>query len=159
AANPTTAALFTLTPETGYGTWVWLIVLSMLAVLLLPRQWQVAVGGDGGGRPVGRGRWPFPVDLFVINLFALPLPLPGLLRFRPGSVDPDTFVLALPMAQRQPLLALVVFIGGLSAATAMIIVETVALATMVSNSLILPGLLRGGARYLGRRGVGGIALA
>src|SRR6266508_3067030 len=75
------------------------------------------------------------------------------------TVAPDTFVLALPMAQRQQLLALVVFIGGLSASTAMVIMETVALATMVSNSLVAPGLLRGvGRRVTGPRGVGSILL-
>ncbi len=158
AAAPATAALFTLAPETGYGAWMWLTVLSMLAVLLLPRQWQVAVVENVDERHVARASWLFPLYLLAINVFVLPIALAGLLRFGSGSVDPDTFVLALPMAQGRPLLALVVFIGGLSASTAMIIVETVALATMVSNSLILPGLLRGGARYFGRRGVGGIAL-
>jgi len=159
ATDPETAKLFTLTPETGYGSWMWLVVLSMLAVLLLPRQWQVAVVENVDERHVARASWLFPLYLLVINLFVLPIALAGLLRFGSGSVDPDAFVLALPMAEGQPVLALVVFIGGLSAATAMVIVETVALATMVSNSLILPGLLRGGVRHLGRRGVGSLALA
>jgi Na+/proline symporter/nitrogen-specific signal transduction histidine kinase len=159
AAEPATAALFTLAPETGYGAWTWLVVLSMFAVLLLPRQWQVAVVENVDERHVARAVWLFPLYLLVINLFVLPIAVAGVLRFPAGAVDPDTFVLALPMAERQQLLALVVFVGGLSAATAMIIVETVALATMASNSLILPGLLRGGAaRYLGSRGVAGLAL-
>jgi hypothetical protein len=159
ARTPATAALFTLAPETSYGAWMWLIVLSMLAVLLLPRQWQVAVVENVDERHVARASWLFPLYLLVINLFVLPIALAGLLRFGRGSVDPDTFVLAVPMAEGQPWLALIVFIGGLSASTAMVIVETVALATMVSNSLILPSLLRGGARYLGSQGVGGLALA
>jgi Na+/proline symporter/signal transduction histidine kinase len=159
AANPATEALFTLAPETSYATWTWLTVLSMLAVLLLPRQWQVTVVENVDERHVARASWLFPLYLLVINLFVLPIALAGLLRFGSGTVDPDTFVLALPMADGQPWLALIVFIGGLSASTAMIIVETVALATMVSNSLILPGLLRGGGRYLSRLGVGGLALA
>jgi Na+/proline symporter/nitrogen-specific signal transduction histidine kinase len=164
AADPATAALFTLAPETGYGSWLWLIVLSMLAVLLLPRQWQVAVVENVDERHVARASWLFPLYLLVINLFVLPIALAGLLRFGTGSVDPDAFVLALPMADGRPLLALAVFIGGLSAATAMVIVETVALATMVSNSLILPVLLRRSRSrsrsrgYVGRRGVGGLAL-
>jgi Na+/proline symporter/nitrogen-specific signal transduction histidine kinase len=159
AGAPATAALFTLAPETGYGAWMWLTVLSALAVLLLPRQWQVTVVENVDERHVARASWLFPLYLLIINVFVLPIALAGLLRFGSGSVDPDTFVLALPMAEGQPLLALVVFVGGLSASTAMIIVETVALATMVSNSLILPGLLRGGARYLSRHGVRGLALA
>src|SRR5262249_5673488 len=59
-----------------------------------------------------------------------------------GSVDPDTFVLTLPMAEHRAALALFVFIGGLSAATAMVIVETIALSTMVCNDLVMPGLSR-----------------
>jgi len=175
AADPEIAALFTLAPQTGYGAWMWLTVLSMLAVLLLPRQWQVAVVENVDERHVARASWLFPLYLLVINVFVLPVAVAGLLRFGPNTVDPDTFVLALPMAQGQQALALVVFIGGLSASTAMIIVETVALATMVSNSLVLPVLLRGGTRHrragqprggtrylrvgAGPRGVGGLALA
>src|SRR6266542_3823955 len=159
AADPATAALFTIAPQPGYGSWTSLVVLSMLAVLLLPRQWQVAVVENVDERHVTRASWLFPLYLLVINLFVLPVALAGLLRFGAGSVDPDTFVLALPMAQRQQLLALVVFIGGLSASTAMVIMETVALATMVSNSLVAPGLLRGvGRRVTGPRGVGSIRL-
>ncbi len=159
AADPATAALFTIAPQPGYGSWTSLVVLSMLAVLLLPRQWQVAVVENVDERHVTRASWLFPLYLLVINLFVLPVALAGLLRFGAGSVDPDTFVLALPMAQRQQLLALVVFIGGLSASTAMVIMETVALATMVSNSLVAPGLLRGvGRRVTGPRGVGSILL-
>ncbi len=92
--------------------------------------------------------WVFPLYLLLINLFVLPISLGGLLTFGPGEVDADTFVLALPMADQKPLLALVVFLGGLSAATGMVIVETIALSTMVSNSVVMPLLLRtrGGLR-------------
>jgi signal transduction histidine kinase len=86
--------------------------------------------------------WLFPLYLFAINLFVLPIALAGLLSFPPGTVDGDTFVLALPMAERQGGLALFAFIGGLSAATAMVIVETIALSTMLCNDLVMPILLR-----------------
>ena len=78
---------------------------------------------------------------FLINIFVLPIAFGGLLWFPEGTVDADTFVLALPLAENQPLLALLVFIGGLSAATAMVIVATVALSTMISNDLIMPILI------------------
>src|SRR5262249_26271101 len=68
--------------------------------------------------------------------------LGGLLHFPDGSVDADTFVLTLPMAEHREALALFVFIGGLSAAAAMVIVETIALSTMVCNDLVMPALLR-----------------
>src|SRR5207247_4382279 len=64
------------------------------------------------------------------------------LHFPDGTVDADTFVLTLPIAEQRPWLALFAFIGGLSAATGMVIVETIALSTMVCNDLVMPVLLR-----------------
>ena len=84
----------------------------------------------------------FPLYLFLINLFVLPVALAGMLHFPGGGVDADTFVLTLPMAHQQEALALFVYIGGLSAATGMVIVETIALSTMVCNDLVMPALLR-----------------
>jgi Na+/proline symporter/nitrogen-specific signal transduction histidine kinase len=145
AAEPAVARLFTLEGETAPGSWAWLVVLSMLAILLLPRQFQVAVVENVDERHVARAMWLFPLYLLAINVFVLPIALGGLLRFEPGTVSADTFVLALPMAEGLQALALLAFIGGLSAATGMVIVEAIALSTMVSNSLVLPVLL-------GRRG-------
>jgi Na+/proline symporter len=98
---------------------------------------------DRGGRErqraaPGRAIWLFPLYLLLINIFVLPIAVGGLMHFPDGSVDADTFVLTLPMAEQQELLALLVFIGGLSAATGMVIVETIALSTMVCNDLVMP---------------------
>ncbi len=84
---------------------------------------------------------------------------PVAVRQRGRAVDPDTYVLALPIAAGQRALALLVFIGGLSAATGMIIVETIVLAAMASNSLVLPLLLRGRSRLARRRDLTGLILA
>jgi Na+/proline symporter/nitrogen-specific signal transduction histidine kinase len=148
--------LFTLGDQEGYGGWVWLIALSMLAILLLPRQWQIAVVENVDERHLTRAMWLFPLYLLVINLFVLPIALGGLIEFGTEDIDADTYVLALPMAEGQQALALLVFIGGLSAATGMIIVETIALSTMVSNSLVLPVLLRRTVR--GERDLAGLIL-
>ena len=86
--------------------------------------------------------WLFPLYLLVINLFVLPVALGGLVRFSGGLVNGDALVLTLPMAQGWQLLTLFTFLGGLSAATAMVIVESIALSTMVRNDLIMPVLLR-----------------
>jgi Na+/proline symporter/signal transduction histidine kinase len=142
AAVPELTRLFTLGPGTDYGTWVWLTVLSMLAIVLLPRQFQIAVVENVDERHLSTATWLFPLYLLVINVFVMPVALAGLLRFGGGGVNPDTFVLALPIAEGQQALALLAFLGGLSAATGMVIVETIALSTMVSNSLVLPVLLR-----------------
>jgi hypothetical protein len=126
----------------SYASWVWLLILSMLAVLLLPRQFQVAVVENVDEKYVGTAMWLFPLYMLAINIFVLPIAVGGLLHFPGGSIDPDTFVLTLPMAEQWEALALLVFVGGLSAATGMVIVETIALSTMVCNDLVMPVLLR-----------------
>ncbi|HEX8962586.1 MAG TPA: sensor histidine kinase [Rhodocyclaceae bacterium] len=142
----------------GYGSWGALTFLSMLSVLLLPRQFQIAVVENVNPAHVRRAVWLFPLYLFLINIFVLPIALGGLLRF-PAGVDADTFVLTLPMAHQQEGLALLVFIGGLSAATGMVIVETIALSTMVCNDLVMPLLLRWRALGLAaRRDLSGLLL-
>src|SRR5712664_3705373 len=126
----------------GYAGWVWLTILSMMAIMFLPRQFQVAVIENLDEKHLKKAIWVFPVYMLAINVFVLPIAFGGLLRFPDGGVDADTFVLTLPMAEKQELLALLVFIGGLSAATGMVIVETIALSTMVCNDLVMPVLLR-----------------
>src|SRR5690606_15005267 len=119
-----------------------LMVLAMCAALVLPRQFQVMVVENVHEDHVRRASWMFPLYLLLINLFVLPIALGGLLYFSSSAYNPEHFVLSLPMAAGQHALALFVFIGGLSAATGMVIVETVAVSTMVSNELALPLLLR-----------------
>jgi Na+/proline symporter/signal transduction histidine kinase len=126
----------------GYANWVWLTILSMMAIMFLPRQFQVAVIENVDEKHLNKAIWLFPLYMLAINIFVLPIAFGGLLRFPDGSVDADTFVLTLPMAEKRELLALLVFIGGLSAATGMVIVETIALSTMVCNDLVMPVLLR-----------------
>ena len=128
--------------SSSYASWVWLTILSMLAILLLPRQFQVAVVENVDEKHLGKAIWLFPLYMLAINIFVLPIAFGGLLHFPEGTVDPDTFVLTLPMARHWEMLALFVFVGGLSAATGMVIVETIALSTMVCNDLVMPVLLR-----------------
>ncbi|TRZ92829.1 MAG: histidine kinase, partial [Rhodocyclaceae bacterium] len=134
--------LTTADSPAAYGTWGTLIFLSLFASLLLPRQFQIAVVENVDESHLRRAVWLFPLYLFLINLFVLPVALAGMLHFQGAGVDADTFVLTLPMAHQQEGLALFVYIGGLSAATGMVIVETIALSTMVCNDLVMPLLLR-----------------
>ncbi|MBI4293666.1 MAG: histidine kinase [Betaproteobacteria bacterium] len=144
-----------LTPLEGvagsYASWAWLTILSMLAIMFLPRQFQVAVIENLDEKHLNKAIWLFPLYMLAINIFVLPIAFGGLLHFPEGTVDADAFVLTLPMAERQELLALLVFIGGLSAATGMVIVETIALSTMVCNDLVMPVLLRVRVLRLNRR--------
>lgn len=125
-----------------YGNMFVLILLSLLAFLMLPRQFHVAVVENHSERELSRARWLFPLYLVVINIFVLPIAAAGILTFGDAS-GADGFVLALPTHAGSTALSLIAFIGGLSAGTAMVIVACVALAIMISNHLVLPLYLRG----------------
>ena len=133
----------------AYSQWFALTLLSMLSVIFLPRQFQVMVVENVDEQHLKRATWAFPAYMLAINVFVLPIAFGGLLHFAPGTANADTFVLSLPLAEGQRLLALVAFIGGLSAATGMVIVEAIAVSTMVCNDLVMPLLLR--ASPLGAR--------
>src|SRR3982075_1346176 len=134
------------------GNFLTMVLLSFCAIMLLPRQFHVSVVENSSDAEVGRARWLFPLYLVAINLFVIPIALAGLVTFPFGAVDSDMYVLALPMEANSPLLSVGVFVGGLSAATAMVIVECVALSIMVSNEIVLPLVLprRGEARAGGK---------
>lgn len=143
AADENLRRLTTAIPSgQGYTGWFSLTLLAGMAILFLPRQFQIAVVENVNEAHLKRAAWMFPLYLLLINLFVLPIALGGLLHFSGQGVDADTFVLTLPMSERQEGIALLVFIGGLSAATGMVIVETIALSTMVCNDLVMPLLLR-----------------
>lgn len=128
--------------ETRAGTWASLILVSGFAILFLPRQFQIMVVENVDEGHLRRAVWLFPLYLLLINVFVLPLAIGGLLHFDGRGVNPDTFVLTLPLSQGAEGLAVFAFLGGLSAATGMVIVETIALSTMVCNDLAMPWLLR-----------------
>jgi PAS domain S-box-containing protein len=130
--------------------WTAMAIVSALAFLCLPRQFHVAVVENTTERHLATARWLVPVYLVAINLFVVPIALAGLDAFPTANVAADSFVITVPLAAGSPIMALVAFVGGLSAATAMVIVETVALSTMISNDIIVPLVLR--ARAALRRG-------
>jgi Na+/proline symporter/signal transduction histidine kinase len=132
------------------GNFLCMATLSFCAIMLLPRQFHVSVVENSSDAEVGRARWLFPLYLVAINLFVIPIALAGLITFPFGAVDSDMFVLALPIEANAPLLSLGVFVGGLSAATAMVIVECVALSVMVSNDIIVPLVLQRAGDSRGR---------
>lgn len=121
------------------GRWLSVTLVSAIAVLLLPRQFHVTVVENAHGSDVRRAAWLFPLYLVLINLFVAPIAIVGL-QMLPGA-DPDTYVLALPVAAQSYFFTIVAFVGGVSAATAMVIVETIALAIMVSNNIVVPLVL------------------
>src|SRR5215831_10952002 len=120
------------------GNFLTTTLLSFGAIMMLPRQFHVNVVENSSDAEVARARWLFPLYLLAINLFVIPIALAGLITFPFGAADSDMYVLALPIEADASLLSLGVFVGGLSAATAMVIVECVALSIMVSNDIVVP---------------------
>ncbi|MCU0385120.1 MAG: ATP-binding protein, partial [Flavihumibacter sp.] len=137
-AQPRLQQLFTLQENNAYTSWFSMLTLSFFAMLFLPRQFQVNVVENLDENHLKTASWVFPLYLFVINLFVIPIALAGSVLYPATTVNPDLYVLNIPLDQGKYLLSLLIFIGGFSAATGMIIVETIALTTMISNHLALP---------------------
>ena len=141
AAVPDIASIFSYDPHRYGFSWIAMTVLAGLASFCLPRQFQVLVVENVDERHLDRAIWQFPLYLLAINLFVLPIAIAGRLLL-PGDADPDNLVLALPLLGGRPVLALIAFLGGVSAAASMVVVETTALSLMVSNDVVMPALLR-----------------
>lgn len=123
------------------GRWAGLLFAAGAAVICLPRMFQVMVVENADERHLATASWAFPLYLFAMSLFIVPIAVMGLERL-PVSANPDMFVLTLPLAEGQGALAMLAFLGGFSSATSMVIVESIALATMVSNHVVMPVWLR-----------------
>ncbi|WP_110686132.1 hybrid sensor histidine kinase/response regulator [Salinicola aestuarinus] len=129
--------------EQNLNTGLWTqTLLAMLAVFCLPRQFHITVVENTHTDDAKRARWLFPLYLLLIGFFVLPLAGAGLTLFGDTDLSPDSYVLALPIVADQPWLAMLTFVGGLSAATGMVIMAAVANAIMISNELVMPALFR-----------------
>ena len=116
-------------------------LMAMAAILCLPRQFHVLVVENAGLDNLHRARWVFPAYLVLVALFVLPLAITG--EYVLGdSVSPDAYVIALPMALGSNNIAVVAYLGGVSAAISMVVVATIALSTMISNEILMPMILR-----------------
>lgn len=127
-------------PETsGVFTprWVTLTFLSATAIICLPRMFQVVVVENDAEAHLATASWAFPLYLFLMCLFVVPIAVAGL-EILPKGANPDLFVLTVPLAMGQEGLAALAFLGGFSSATSMVIVAAIALSTMVSNHIVLP---------------------
>jgi len=141
ARHPALREQFTFGPGHSSSDWFWNVLLSMGAILFLPRQFQVAVVENVDERRIDKAMWLFPLYLFLINLFVVPVAFGGRLLLDGPAAAADAYVLTLPLQAGQQGLALLAYIGGLSAATSMIIVEATALSVMISNNVVMPILL------------------
>jgi Na+/proline symporter/nitrogen-specific signal transduction histidine kinase len=121
--------------------WVAVTFLSAGAVICLPRQFQVTVVENVDEAHLRTAAWMFPLYLFLLSLFVLPIAIAGL-NYLPAGANPDMFVLTLPIWASRHDIALLAFLGGFSAATSMVIVACIALSTMISNHLVMPLAMR-----------------
>lgn len=129
-------------PTATFGPrWPTLLFLAGAAVICLPRQFQVTVVENESERQLRTASWLFPLYLFLICLFVVPIAVAGLGGLPAGS-DPDLFVLTLPLGAGKEEIALFAFLGGFSSATSMVIVSSIALSTMISNHVVMPLALR-----------------
>ncbi len=147
--DPQVASVF----STDFSQWalVTQLLLASLAIICLPRQFHVTfVESPDEERYRNNARWFFPLYLLGFILFVVPIAAAGLLKFG-GLAPPDAFVLLLPMAFDNEPLAALAFLGGLSAATGMILVSTLALAIMVTNEILLPLMFRSSPEELRQR--------
>ena len=117
--------------------WAGFTFLAAAAVITLPRMFQVLVVENADERHLATASWAFPLYLMGMSLFVVPIAVVGL-QVMPAGANPDLFVLTLPLSQGQGGLAMLAFLGGFSSATSMVIVASIALATMVSNHLVMP---------------------
>ena len=122
--------------EEGFN-WFFMIMLSFMAIFLLPRQFQVSVIENNREKHLKKAIWLFPLYLLLFNVFVIFIAWAGKLNFG-DTVNAEYFALLLPLQSDNVFLALLVFLGGFSAVISMVVVSTLALSTMVSNNLIIP---------------------
>ncbi|WP_257283534.1 PAS-domain containing protein [Endozoicomonas sp. SESOKO1] len=116
-------------------------VMAMTAILCLPRQFHVTVVENSSIDDFYKARWLFPAYLSLLALFVIPLALIGN-QLLGSDVPGDAYLIELPKLMGNLPMAVLAFLGGVSAAISMVIVATLALTTMVSNEILMPLLLR-----------------
>jgi len=129
--------------EGGASGFPSLVVLGVLAMFTLPHQFHVGVVECREERHLHTARWLFPLYMLLIALPILPIAAAGSAVLAPLGVPSDLYVLALPLSKGNDALAVLGFLGGLSAATGMVILATLALSLMIGNHWLAPLLLRG----------------
>lgn len=134
--------LFVVNDTGSYSQWITMTLLSMSAIMFLPRQFYITAVENRDETQLRTAVWLFPLYLFAINIFVLPIAISGKVAFAGTTSDADMFMLTVPLHFGQHNLAMFAFIGGLSAASSMVIVAAIALSTMVCNNLVMPLLLR-----------------
>jgi len=130
------------TEQIPYVKWFSLTFISMMAFMFLPRQFHIMVIENSDEEHIKKAMWRFPAYIFAINLFVIPIALGGLLLNNGDATNADYFVINLPLQTGHHWLGMLAYLGGFSAAAGMVMVSSVALATMILNHLIMPLILK-----------------
>ncbi|MFY8273021.1 PAS domain-containing hybrid sensor histidine kinase/response regulator [Pseudoalteromonas sp. SSDWG2] len=117
-------------------------LMAATAIICLPRQFHVTVVDNQDIKHLRTARWAFPLYLILTAGMILPIASAAIMPEIGQGHSADSFVLALPLQSGHWAMTTFVFIGGLSAATAMIVVATLTLSTMISNDVVLPLILK-----------------
>ena len=125
----------------GSFTFIAQTIMAAAAIVCLPRQFHVAIIDNLSLGHLRTARWLFPLYLTIISAVIPIIAIAGKAIFAGANIEPDSYVLSLAVFSESVLLQVIVFVGGLSAATAMIIVATLTLSTMLTNDVILPRIL------------------
>jgi sigma-B regulation protein RsbU (phosphoserine phosphatase) len=128
-------------PETTYTAIFTMLYLSMGAVMFLPRQFQIMAIENPSEKHVTKAMWIFPLYMFLINIFVMPIALGGIL-LTGSNLNSDYFVLTIPLRTGNQWIALIAYLGGFSAAAGMVMVESVTISTMLLNHVIMPVVIR-----------------
>lgn len=127
--------------DTEQSNWFWMLIVSGIAFIFLPRQFQMGVLENQDEKHLNTALWFLPVYMFLITLFVLPVSLGGLLMYGPSS-DSDFFLLRLGTEFGGKWAGTLVFFGGFAAATSMIIVSALSLGNMLNTNVLIPAILR-----------------
>ena len=118
-----------------------LLFLSMGAIMLLPRQFHVMVIENSDERHITTAMWLFPSYMLLINFFVMPIAIGGILTTGSSS-GAEYFVLTIPQLSGHRGIALLAFLGGFSATAGMVMVESIAISTMLLNHIFMPIIVR-----------------
>jgi Na+/proline symporter/signal transduction histidine kinase len=122
--------------DSAVPTWITYMILSGSAIIFLPRQFHVAVIENHDEKHIRDTIWGFPLYMFLINLFVIPISVVGLTIA--GAENSDKFVLSIPLLSGYKNLSILTFLGGFAAASGMIMITTMTVTTIISNSVYLP---------------------
>jgi PAS domain S-box-containing protein len=135
--NPKALQRLQRPPDTRH--WQIMLLAFFASAFVMPHMFHIAFTENLPTASLYRASWGIPLFLLLLAIAVPPILWAGM---KHGAVaNPEYLLLQLGQNLQLPWLSLLAFIGGLSAASGIVIVATVALASMLQNHVVLP-LLR-----------------